>query len=206
MPWIFLPCCWILALRRWQLSGKLSISQPPRGPKSAMSLPRKTTRNGTRGYAHLVEVEVPAARVWRALTDPRLIRIWSGQEAEIDPREGGLYRIVNRETGALEAHIDIFEPNRRLRLIYLNGRDSPPSDSAAIDDFILDVRPGESKTSLRLLGSGISDAAAWDQIYVKIRLGWERFLSRIKVTLESPPLPKPPPKAPKDPPLPGLDD
>jgi len=154
----------------------------------------------------LVEVEVPAARIWSALTDPRLISIWSGQECEIDPREGGMYRIGKRDAGAREAHIDIFEPNRRLRLIYLDGRDSPPSDSAAIDDFILDVRPGESKTSLRLLGSGISDAAAWDQIYVKIRLGWERFLSRIKVTLESPPLPKPPPKAPKDPPLPGLDD
>ena len=171
-----------------------------------MSLPRKTTRNGTRGYAHLVEVEVPAARVCRALTDPRLIRIWSGQEAEIDPREGGLYRIGNRETGAREAHIDIFEPNRRLRLIYLNRRDSPPSDSAAIDDFILDVRPGETKTSLRLLGSGISDSPAWDQSYVKIRLGWERSLSRIKVTLESPPVSKKPAqKVPKDPPLPGLD-
>ena len=52
-----------------------------------MSSPRKSTRNGTRGYAHLVEVEVPVARVWRALTDPGLIRIWYGQDAEIDPRQ-----------------------------------------------------------------------------------------------------------------------
>ena len=171
-----------------------------------MSLPRKATRNGTRGYAHLVEVEVPAARVWRALTDPRLIRIWSGQESEIDPREGGLYRIGKRDSGAREAHIDIFETNRRLRLIYLNGRDSPPSDSAAVDDFILDVRWGEGKTSLRLLGSGIPDAASWDQSYVKIRMGWERYLARIKVALESPPKPKKPAQTlPKDPPLPGLD-
>jgi len=171
-----------------------------------MSLPRKSTRNGTRGYAHLVEVDVPAARVWRALTDPRLIRIWSGQESEIDPREGGMYRIGKRDSGAREAHIDIFDTNRRLRLIYLNGRDSPPSDSAAVDDFILDTRRGEGKTSLRLLGSGIPDAPAWDQIYVKIRMGWERYLARIKVTLESPPRPKKPAQiVPKDPPLPGLD-
>jgi uncharacterized protein YndB with AHSA1/START domain len=171
-----------------------------------MSLPRKSTRNGTRGYAHLVEVDVPAARVWRALTDPRLIRIWSGQESEIDPREGGMYRIGKRDSGAREAHIDIFDTNRRLRLIYLNGRDSPPSDSAAVDVFILDTRRGEGKTSLRLLGSGIPDAPAWDQIYVKIRMGWERYLARIKVTLESPPRPKKPAQiVPKDPPLPGLD-
>jgi uncharacterized protein YndB with AHSA1/START domain len=169
-----------------------------------MSLPRKSTRNGTRGYAHLVEIEVPVARVWRALTDPGLIRIWSGQEAEIDPRQGGAYRIGKRATSR-EAHIDIFEVNRRLRLIYLNAADSPPSDSAAVDDFILDMRKGECKTSLRLLGSGIPDAAAWDQAYTRVRMGWERFLARIKVTLESPPVPKPVNTAPKDPPLPGLD-
>ena len=165
-----------------------------------MSLPRKSTRNGTRGYAHLIEIEVPVARVWRALTEPGLIRIWSGQEAEIDPRQGGAYRIGKR-SASREAHIDIFEVNRRLRLIYLNGEDSPPSDSAVVDDFILDVRG--NKTSLRLLGSGIPDAPAWDQAYTRIRMGWERFLARIKVTLESPPAPKV--IEVKDPPLPGLD-
>jgi uncharacterized protein YndB with AHSA1/START domain len=171
-----------------------------------MSLPRKSTRNGTRGYAHLVEIDVPVARVWRALVDPALIRIWSAQEAEVDPRQGGIYRVGKRNAGAREAHIDIFEPQRRLRLIYLNGKDWPPSDSAVVDDFILDTRRGEGKTSLRLLGSGVPDASAWDHPYAKLRMGWERFMARIKVTLESPPRPKKPVKEePKDPPLPGLD-
>jgi uncharacterized protein YndB with AHSA1/START domain len=170
-----------------------------------MSLPRKNARGGTRGYAHLVEVDVPAARVWRVLTDPALIRIWSGQEAEIDARQGGLYRIGKRNSGAREAHIDIFEVNRRLRLIYMNSKAWPPSDSAAVDDFILDPRRGDGKTSLRLLGSGISDAPDWDAPYARIRMGWERYMARIKVTLERPPKPKPTKAEPKDPPLPGLD-
>jgi uncharacterized protein YndB with AHSA1/START domain len=171
-----------------------------------MSLPRKSSKNGTRGYAHLVEVDVPVARVWRALTDPGLIRIWSGHESEVDPRQGGMYRIGKRGAGAREAHIDVFDVNRRLRLIYLHGPDSPPSESAAVDDFLLDVRKGDGKTSLRLLGSGISDGSAWDQHYMRIRISWERFLARIKVTLESPPQPKKPEKiVPKDPPLRGLD-
>ncbi len=170
-----------------------------------MSLPRKSTRSGTRGYAHLVEVDVPVARVWHALTDPRLVRVWSGQEAEIDPREGGLYRVGKRHDGGREAHIDIFEVNRRLRLIYLNGPGSPSGDSAVVDDFLLDVRKGEGTTSLRLLGSGVPEAPNWDQAYVRMRMAWERFMARIKVTLESPPKRKKPPAAPKDPPLPGLD-
>ena len=65
-----------------------------------MSLPRKSSRNGTRGYAHLVEIDVPVARVWRALTEPGLIKIWSGQEAEIDARQGGMYRIGKRSGSA----------------------------------------------------------------------------------------------------------
>ena len=127
-----------------------------------MSLPRKNARGGTRGYAHLAELEVPAARVWRALTDPALVRIWSGQEAEIEARQGGLYRIGKRNSGAREALIDIFDVNRRLRLIYMNSKDWPPSGSAAVDDFILDPRKGDGKTSLRLLGSGIPDSADWN--------------------------------------------
>ncbi len=170
-----------------------------------MSLPRRSTRSGTRGYAHLIEVDAPAARVWRALTDPALVCIWSGQEAQIDAREGGLYRIGTRTTGTREAHIDIFEPNRRLRLIYFNSPDLPSSDSAVVDDFLLDVRKGEGTTSLRLLGSGVPEEPSWDHTYVRLRMGWERFMARIKVTLESPPRRKPSRVEPKDPPLPGLD-
>src|SRR5579863_6683848 len=171
---------------------------------STMSLPRRSTRSGTRGYAHLVEINVPVARVWLALTEPRLIRVWAGQEAEIDARKGGLYRIGKRQAGGREAHIDIFDVNRRLRLIYLNGPDVPASASAIVDDFLLDTRRSESIASLRVLGSGVPEAAEWDKAYVSMRLRWERLLARIKVTLESPPQPKKPP-APKDPPLPGLD-
>src|ERR1700761_4771048 len=126
-----------------------------------MSSPRKLTRSGTRGYAHLVEVAVPVARVWRALTDPALVRIWSGQEVEIDPREGGLYRIGKRNGGGREGHIGVFDGNPRLRLIYLNGPNTPASDSAVVDDFLLDVRKTEGLSSLRLLGSGIPESAAW---------------------------------------------
>jgi uncharacterized protein YndB with AHSA1/START domain len=171
-----------------------------------MSSPRKSTRNGTRGYAHLVEIEVPVARVWRALTDPGLIRIWSGHDAEIDPRKGGMYRLGNRDGDVREAHIDIFDVNRRLRLIYLSGSEWPKGDSAVVDDFILDVRKGEGKTSLRLLGSGVPEAAGWDKTYMRMRMTWERLMARIKVTLESPPVPKKPKVVPpKDPPLEGLD-
>jgi uncharacterized protein YndB with AHSA1/START domain len=170
---------------------------------AAMSLPSRS-RSGTRGYAHLVEIDVPVGRIWRALTEPALIRIWSGQEAEIDARKGGVYRIGRGHTGGREAHIDIFDPNRRLRLIYMSGPDSPPSDSAVVDDFLLDMRK-DGTASLRVLGSGVPDATVWDKPYVRMRMNWEKSLARMKAALEAPPPIKKPPPPPKDPPLPGLD-
>jgi uncharacterized protein YndB with AHSA1/START domain len=172
-----------------------------------MSATRPTRFTGTRGYAQLNEVAVPVARVWRSLTDAALIRIWSGAAAEVDARKGGVYRIELPGIGKREAHIDVFDSNRRLRLIYMTNPAAPPCASAIVDDFLLDVRPGETLTSLRLLGSGIPEAPVWDPHYARIRLGWERSMARIKVTLENPPRPKEPPPTPpkKDPPLPGLD-
>ncbi len=171
-----------------------------------MSLRHRVPRTGTRGYAHLVEVGVPTARVWRALTEPRLLRIWTAQEVLVDPRKGGLYRFGNPQAHGREAHIDVFEANRRLRLIYQPGRGDPPSDSALVDDFLLDQRRGEGSTSLRLLGSGVPESEAWDAHYLRLRVGWERCMARIKVLLESPPRPKARPAQPRDPPLVGFDD
>jgi hypothetical protein len=74
-----------------------------------------------------------------------------------------------------------------------------------VDDFLLDMRSGEGMASLRLLGSGVPDAPEWDKPYMRMRMTWERFLARLKITLETPPAPKKPPPPPKDPPLPGLD-
>ena len=79
-----------------------------------------------------IVIHAPRTKVWRALTDPGLIRIWSGQEAEIDPRKGGSYRLGKRNAGGREAHIDVFDVNRRLRLIYLKGRDWPAGDAALV--------------------------------------------------------------------------
>jgi uncharacterized protein YndB with AHSA1/START domain len=190
---MFLVSYWMLALYRQFLCFIIS----------AMSLPSRS-RSGTRGYAHLVEIGVPVGRIWRALTEPALIRIWSGQEAEIDARKGGVYRLGRRHTGGREAHIDIFDPNRRLRLIYMSGPDSPPSDSAVVDDLLLDIRK-DGTASLRVLGSGVPDATVWDKPYVRMRMNWEKSLSRMKAALEAPPPIKKPPPPPKDPPLPGLD-
>jgi hypothetical protein len=88
---------------------------------------------------------------------------------------------VDRVT-ELEAHIDVFQPGRRLRLIYLPCATLPPTESAIVDDFILDPTPPE--TIVRLLGSGIPRTADWDMPYKRLRMGWQAAMTRLKVFVE----------------------
>jgi hypothetical protein len=86
-----------------------------------------------------------------------------------------------------EARIDVFEPGRRLKLLYLPARELPRADSVMVDDFILDPVPGG--TIVRLLGSGFPAGPEWDTQYWRLRTSWQQALTRLKVFVEK--LPRP---------------
>lgn len=141
-------------------------------------------KDRTRGYAHRIDVAADVQTVWRALTDPALLTTWCSPRAQIRARQGGLFRACVDRVTELEAHIDVCEPGRRLRLIYLPTGALPPADSALIDDFILEpARPGG--TILRLLGSGVPGAPEWDTQYLRLRTGWQAAMTRLKALIES---------------------
>jgi hypothetical protein len=90
---------------------------------------------------------------------------------------------------AREAHIDVYLPPRRLRLIYMPLPDMPAEDSVMVDDFLLHSEAsaadaGGALTIMRLLGSGIPEGKQWDPLYLQLRNGWERGLLRLKALLE----------------------
>jgi uncharacterized protein YndB with AHSA1/START domain len=135
-----------------------------------------------RGYAHRVDVAADVERVWRALSEPASLIRWCSPKAQIRARPGGLFRASVDRVTELEAHIDVFEPTRRMRLIYMSTPSLPPADSVLVDDFILEADP--AGTILRVLGSGYPATAEWDVPYLRLRTGWQQALSRLKVYLE----------------------
>ena len=76
----------------------------------------------------------------------------------------------------------MFEPPRRLRLIYLPAPQLPKADSVMIDDFILD--PVAGGTIVRLLGSGVPAGGQWDTQYWRLRTSWQAAMTRLKVYVE----------------------
>ena len=135
-----------------------------------------------RGYAHRVDIRAEPGVVWRALTDPDLLTRWCSPEAKISARQGGLFRASVDRVTEFEARIDVFEPERRLRLLYLPAHELPRADSVMVDDFILDRVPGG--TIVRLLGSGVPASPEWDTQYWRLRTSWQQAMTRLKVFVE----------------------
>src|SRR5579864_612374 len=140
-------------------------------------------RDRGRGYAHRVDIAAEPAEVWEALTQSEHLARWCSPQAQIRPQKGGLFRATVDRVTELEAHIDVFEPGRRLRLIHLPSQAWPPSTSAIVDDFILE--PAEAGTIVRLLGSGIPGTTEWQAAYGRLRLGWQQAMARLKVFVEN---------------------
>jgi len=136
----------------------------------------------THGYAHRIDVQAPPELVWRALIEPPLLVEWYGPEARVTARAGGSYWIRVDAELVREAHIDVFEPGRRLRLIYMPQPELPSTESVIVDDFLIDSDP--LSTSVRLLGSGYPEEEGWDRFYLRLRRGWPLALARLKVALE----------------------
>jgi uncharacterized protein YndB with AHSA1/START domain len=136
----------------------------------------------TRGFAHRVDIAAQPAQVWDALCGPSLLPLWLGLDAKIKPRQGGSWSATVAPGLMREAMIDVFDPPRRLRLIYLPAGDLPTSDGAVVDDILLDVE-GDS-TVLRLLCSGVPDTTDWTPLFSKVRMTAERSLARLKVLVE----------------------
>ena len=135
-----------------------------------------------RGYAHRVDVRADTQQVWRALTEVGQLTLWCSPGAEIRPCKGGLFRASVDRVTEFEGHIDVFEPGRRLRLIYLRSPALPPADSVLVDDFLLE--PVTGGTIVRLLGSGVPATPQWDTQYRRLRTGWQQAMTRLKVLVE----------------------
>jgi|HubBroStandDraft_6_1064221.scaffolds.fasta_scaffold40045_3 uncharacterized protein YndB with AHSA1/START domain len=143
-----------------------------------------------RGYVHRVDIRAELDDVWKALIEPSILARWHVPNAKVDARRGGSYWTRLDANVVREAHIDVFQPPRRLRLIYMPLAGLPDDGTVLVDDFLIDRdelasrEANASITIVRLMGSGIPDDPAWDGMYIRLRNGWERALLRLKVSFE----------------------
>lgn len=95
-----------------------------------------------------MEVAAPVERVWNALTNSAELTRWSPLEATVEPGRGGKVSLSWGPEWTGTAAIEIWEPNRRLRLI------ETVSGQPIMLDWTIGSR-GE-KTLIRITQSGFA--------------------------------------------------
>ena len=136
-----------------------------------------------RGYAHRTDIAADVQVVWRALTEAESLARWCSPDAWIRAKQDGLFRATVDRVTQLEAHIDVYEPARRLRLIYLPCAALPEDERGhATISCSNSISRG---TIVRLIGSGFVALGARATCNIgACGPGWERALARLKVFVE----------------------
>ena len=145
----------------------------------------------TRGYAQFIEIQRPPARVFGAFTSKEWLERWYAAEASVDPRKGGTLKVKLRDGSVRDAILDVFEQDRRLRLLYMPDPALPPLPNGPMtEDILFDLKPG--RTVVRVLGAGVPGSRDWDTYFSWLRQGWTYWLHSLKRTIEADQPPAPP--------------
>ena len=139
----------------------------------------------TRGYMETCNVPASPQAVWQALVDPVLLAQWLATVVTVEARPGGLYRFEHAHGGRREAHIDVFDPPRRLRLIHFAQPAWPVGAEAVPVDDVMVVERSDG-TVVRVLGSGVPGDPASDPVLRRWRGTWAVGLAALKRMLERP--------------------
>jgi len=138
----------------------------------------------SRAIEKTIEIEAPVSAVWKALTDAEELTNWFPLEAKVTPGKDGRIWMSWRNEHQFEDNIEIWEPNKHLRLIpNTEGKDDLPDFITQIAmDFYLESKG--NKTVLRLVQSGFSAEEDWDELYDATHRGWDFQLRALQHYLE----------------------
>ncbi len=126
-----------------------------------------------------VTVSVDPSRVWQSWADPRGIEGWFVDEAQGEARAGSQLTWKWKGFSHVDAQTVLDAvPGERLLL----GRPSPDFDHSLLE---VTIAKKQGDTVVRLVHSGFSESADWDEEYEGIVSGWHLALRVLKHYLEN---------------------
>jgi uncharacterized protein YndB with AHSA1/START domain len=138
-----------------------------------------------RQQTHEIVIDAPIEAVWKAISEGEELTRWFVDQAIVTPGVGGTISISWGGEEMSSGTIEAWEPNKKLRKklapLEMGALKSDPA-VPMIDEYTIERRDG--KTVLRLVCSGIPDAAEWDGFYNGTNSGWDSFLRTLRHYLE----------------------
>ena len=120
-------------------------------------------------------MDASPSTIFPFLTDPSEHVKWMGSEAELDPRAGGIYRVLAQGKHPGVGEFVEVVPDRKV--VFTFGWDEPnhpiPARSTEVE---ITLTPDGDKTRVRLVHRGLPDDALKDH-----SSGWSHYLERLAV-------------------------
>jgi uncharacterized protein YndB with AHSA1/START domain len=141
----------------------------------------RNTTDKPRAFEMTMDLDAPVEQVWAALTTAEELMRWFPLQARVTSGEGGSMHWSWDGAWDWDTRIDVWDPNRRLRLVQdtvqmtdATGKPVPSDDRQPVTlalDFQLETHAG--KTRLRLVHSGFGQGAQWDDELDSVSKGWQ---------------------------------
>jgi len=120
-------------------------------------------------------IDAKPETIWPFLTDPERHIEWQGSDADIDPRPGGVYRVlVGGQHQSAGEYLEVV-PMEKVVFTFgweQDGHPIPPG-STTIE---ISLHPEGDKTRVRLMHRGLPDDAVSDHGH-----GWAHYLGRLAI-------------------------
>ena len=122
-----------------------------------------------------VRVKAKPETVYQLLTDPAKYHKWKGKKATLDPRPGGIYRVVFNEVDTVEGKYVEVVPNHRV--VFTWGWTAPnhpvPTGSSKVE---IDLVADGKETIVKLRHTGLPDPTI--ELH---KMGWKLYLDRLAI-------------------------
>ena len=120
-------------------------------------------------------IDAEPETIWPFLTDPARHVEWMGSVADIEPRPGGVYRVlVGGQTQSAGTYLEVV-PMKKVVFTFGWEREahSIPPGSTTVE---ISLHPEGDKTRVRLVHRGLPDDAVSDHGH-----GWAHYLGRLSI-------------------------
>jgi uncharacterized protein YndB with AHSA1/START domain len=124
--------------------------------------------------AREIRIEARPETVFAFITDPALIVRWMGTEAELDPRPGGVCRVVVNPRSVVRGEFVEVVPHSRV--VFTWGFEEPGATVAPGSSTVeVTLTPDGAGTLLRLEHRDLPEPSR-----AQHDMGWEHFLDRLR--------------------------
>lgn len=151
----------------------------PTNPKAPPHEKDASAAESTRDIELTVELDATPEDVFRAVTDGTELTKWLAPEARVSPpnegRKGTIW-ISWGEGMGVEKAIELWDPPRRM--VHASG-ENPETKAPLWVEWSIEAKAGGT-TTLRLVHSGFSASADWDDEFDAHSRGWRLMLANLR--------------------------